>query len=222
MPHRAQFALKTSSGPKSNSKTLNFLWISSTLECFPYSQPARCASGCHYRVRRGLGGGGGSAELLWEALLAGRSCISTIERYQVRRHEFAHRRRGEGFRSGQTHSRQRLKPKRIARQGQFAIVATEEAVKDARLGFTAQLRSGGSAPSCSGHPIATSGEVSEATLKVENRGPSYISPGAVALCSMQTQMSAIISMLEIEDTCRRWSWRARARRASTPWPSEAT
>ena len=159
----------------------------------PYSRP---------RERRvvvtGLGAvsaAGVGVPVLWQALLAGRSCISTIERYQV--DDMRSRIGGEVKNFDPVRLLPaRLKPKRIARQGQFAMVATQEAVRDAGLD-TAQMRR----RKCAlvlGSSNCNVGEIADAAIRVETRGPDHLNPATVSLCSMQTQMSAIISMLELE------------------------
>lgn len=132
---------------------------------------------------------------LWQKLLAGESGISHITRFDVS--DMRSRIGGEvkNFDPVKLISA-RLKPKRLSRQGQFAVVATQEAVEDAGLNNAALRRQ-----KCAvvlGSANCNVEEVAAASLKAENRG-APLNPSSMALMSMQTQASTVVSLLELEN-----------------------
>ena len=139
---------------------------------------------------------GVGVQKLWSALLDARSCISSIENYD-----------SEGMRSrigGEVKDfdpakliEPRLKPKRLARQGQFALVASAEAVANAQLQptYLREHRCGvvlGSA-SCN------TGEIAAAALRVHEKGPNQLSPATMGIFNMQSQVSAVIDQFELQN-----------------------
>ena len=136
------------------------------------------------------------APALWQALLAGRSAISEISRFDVS--DMKSRIAGEvkDFDPVKLIDA-RLKPKRLARQGQFAVVAADEAVRDAGLSAAAlrPRRCGVTLGSAS----CNTGEIAEAALRVDSRGPSQLNPSTMGIFNMQSQVSAVIDLLGLEN-----------------------
>ena len=133
---------------------------------------------------------------LWEALLAGRSCISRIENYD-----------SEGMRSrigGEVKGFDpvklidpRLKPKRLARQGQFALVASGEAVADAKL--QPEWLNAHRCGVVLGSASCNTGEIAAAALRVHEKGPNQLSPATMGIFNMQSQVAAVIDQFGLQN-----------------------
>ncbi len=92
----------------------------------------------------------------------------------------------------------RLKPKRLARQAQFAVVAAAEAAADAGLDNKA-LR----ARQCGvvlGSALSNAQEIAANMRLMDDRGAATIRPSALATISMHGQASTLVEMFELENT----------------------
>ena len=139
---------------------------------------------------------GVGAAILWEKLLAGQSAISYITRYEAG--DMSSRIGGEvkDFDPVKLID-PRLKPKRLSRQGQFAAVATREAVDHA--GLDNQVLRRRKCGVVLGSANCNVEEISTAAIRVENRGSTQISPSSMALMSMQGQVTTLVDMLELQN-----------------------
>jgi 3-oxoacyl-[acyl-carrier-protein] synthase II len=132
----------------------------------------------------------------WQSLLEGRSGIGTITRFNT-----------EGMTStiaGEVKDfdpvrliEPRLKPKRLSRQAQFAIVAAAEAVQDAGLNrkFFRSKRIG----VVVGSSIASLDSVTGSALQIQEKGAWNGNAAAVAMGNLQSSAIAVGESLEIED-----------------------
>jgi 3-oxoacyl-[acyl-carrier-protein] synthase II len=133
---------------------------------------------------------------LWEALLEQRSGISLVTRYDTE--DMQSRIGGEvkDFDPFKLIDR-RMRPKRLSRQAQFALVAGQEAVADSGMSLE-QLRAVRSGVVL-GSAFANIEAVAETALKVQEKGPNHGTAAAVPLINMQSQATALVEMLGLEN-----------------------
>ena len=91
----------------------------------------------------------------------------------------------------------RLKPKRLSRQSQFALVAAAEAAADAGLDNKA-LRS----RQCGvvlGSALSNAQEIAANMRQMDDRGAATIRPSALPIISMHSQANAVVEMFELDN-----------------------
>ncbi len=91
----------------------------------------------------------------------------------------------------------RLKPKRLSRQAQFALVAAAEAAQDAGLDNRA-LR----ARQCGvvlGSALSNAQEIAANMRQMDDRGAGTIRPSALPIISMHSQATAVVEMFEMDN-----------------------
>ena len=133
---------------------------------------------------------------LWEALLAGRSGIGPITRLNLPGME--------SFIGGEVKDfhpakliEPRLRPKRLSRQAQFALVAGEEAVADAGLdGAALRRRKSGVVL---GSALCNAEEIAVNAVQIHNRGAGTLRPTALPLINIQSQAIAMLEMFSLEN-----------------------
>lgn len=133
---------------------------------------------------------------LWQSLLEGRSGIRTITRFDPTGMVSTIAGEVKDF-DALRMIEPRLKPKRLSRQSQFAVIASAEAVRDAKLD-TATLR-GRRVGVILGSAICNLEEVVEAARQVERRGPQNANPTSVPLSNMQTEAIAVADLLQVDN-----------------------
>ncbi len=160
----------------------------------PYSQP---------RERRvvitGLGAvsaAGVGVAALWRALLEGQSGISTITLFDASN---LRSRIGGQVRDFDPEKviEPRMKPRRLARQAQFAVAAAAEAVADAGLDNAAMQAARGGV--VLGSALCNADEIAENAVSIDTRGISSIRPTALTAINLQTQATAVTDLLGLEN-----------------------
>ncbi len=133
---------------------------------------------------------------LWEALLAGRSGIKPLTNFDPS--DLEGRIAGEvlGFDPVRL-IEARLRPKRLSRQAQFAVVAASEAVRDAGLD-NSKLK-GRRGAVILGSVSSGINDAEESSLKVERSGPRSASAVSLPKLNMQGQATALVELLEMEN-----------------------
>ncbi len=183
---------------KSNIKTAN-LMNQPTLELVSFPPVERRV------VVTGLGAvsaAGVGVRALWQALLEGRSCISTIERYQVSDMQLAHRRRGEEFRSGQAH-RRAAQAQADRPAGAICVGGHGGGGRGRGVGHGAVCASA-DARSCSVRPTATSAKSADAAIRVEDRGAQPTQSRRRLACAACRRRCPRSSACWNSNTCPRW------------------
>lgn len=134
---------------------------------------------------------------LWQALLDGRSGIGPITLFDPA--GLPSRIAGEvkDFDPAKLID-PRLKPKRLSRQAQFAVVAAAEAVEDAGLGSnTLQAQRCGVVL---GSALSNPQEIGANVRQMEQRGPGAIRPSMLPMINMHGQATAVAEMFNLENT----------------------
>jgi 3-oxoacyl-[acyl-carrier-protein] synthase II len=133
---------------------------------------------------------------LWESLLAGRSGIGPLTNFDAS--ELDGRIAGEvlGFDPIKL-IEPRLRPKRLSRQAQFAIVAASEAVRDA--GLDNPKLKGRRGAVILGSVSSGINDAEESSVKVERGGPRSASAVSLPKLNMQGQATALLELLEMEN-----------------------
>lgn len=139
---------------------------------------------------------GVGAKELWKALLEGRSGIGPITHFDAS--DLASRIAGEvrGFDPFKLIDA-RLKPKRLSRQSQFAVVAAAEATRDARLAASPPRR--GRVGVVIGSSLSSLNIVAESAIAVHTTGPRYAAGTSLAMCNSQAAAIAITDLLGYPD-----------------------
>jgi 3-oxoacyl-[acyl-carrier-protein] synthase II len=140
--------------------------------------------------------GVGVAEL-WESLLSGKSGIDTITRFDTTGMSSQIGGEVKNF-NAQHLLGSRLRPKRLSRQAQFALVAGKEAVADAGLDEAALQRR-----KCGvvlGSALYNAEEIATHALQIEDRGVGSMRATALPLISVQSQAAAMTEMFRLENT----------------------
>ncbi len=139
---------------------------------------------------------GVGTQKLWDALLLGRSCVSALSR--LKNEELGINVAGEVKDFEPTrHIEAWQRPKRMARQTQFAVVAAREALANAGL-TPADLR-GRRVAVLIGSAVSTIEKVEERALQINRSGSRSVSPAAVAGDNLQAAAVAVTEMLKVED-----------------------
>lgn len=130
----------------------------------------------------------------WQALLEKRSGIGPITRFDTTGIESRISGEVKNFNAVELIPA-RLKPKRMSRQAQFAVVAAAEAAKDAGFmpGAFAAKRIGIIIGSC----IASVESIVESTLRMHEKGPAFGDPGGVLACNLQGSALAMADFFGI-------------------------
>lgn len=139
--------------------------------------------------------GGNSAPALWQSLLQGRSGIGPITRFDSTGLESTIAGEVKNFDPTRL-IEPRLKPKRLARQAQFAVVAAAEAVRDA--GLTAQALLGRKVGIVIGSSVSSLESVAESALRVHEKGPGHAIGMSVLACNMQGSALAVADLLQLD------------------------
>ena len=201
---RSSFYTRRPSGGGLSKLSHDFVPNTTLKKSKPMNQPRWQSADDTYDQRRrvvitGLGAvsaAGIGVPALWQALLEGRSGISHITLFDAG--ELSSRIAGEVKDFDPIKLIEpRLKPKRLARQAQFGLVAAKEAVADAGLDGTS-LR----ARKCGvvmGSALYNVEEIAASARSVERRGAQYAHPTAIPLINMQAQAAIIVEMLEMEN-----------------------
>lgn len=134
---------------------------------------------------------------LWEALLAGRSCIGPVTRFKTEGMPITIAGEVKDFDAGR-YIPATLKPRRMARHTQFAVIAACEALADAKLA-TAELADGRVAVVI-GSSTGTSEIMEGVTRQLDRNGARGVSPATAASANMQAAPAAIAEMLGARNT----------------------
>lgn len=135
------------------------------------------------------------APLFWEALLEGRSGIGPITRFDPAGIESRIAGEVRDFNPAKL-IEHRLKPKRMARQSQFAVVAAAEAVRDA--GLSPAEFTGRRVGVIVGSAICALDAVTESALRMQSKGVANGNPIAVLMGNLHAAALAVADSLSIE------------------------
>lgn len=133
---------------------------------------------------------------LWDALINGRTCISAVTRFKHEDVEVNVAAEVKDF-DATRHIENWQRPKRMARQTQFAVAAAREALADAGLAVD-DLR-GRRVAVIVGSALSTMEKTEERAFQIVKGGVRNISPAAVAGDNLQAAPVAVAEMLKIED-----------------------
>ena len=134
---------------------------------------------------------------LWESLLACRSSVGPITLYKAEGLPVTYGGQVRDFEPTK-YIASTLKPKRMARHTQFAVVAAQEALADAGLKqFELVARR---AAVIIGSSQGTSGVSEEATRQLDRGGPRSISPTVSAMGNMQAASTAVVELMQTAGT----------------------
>ncbi len=133
---------------------------------------------------------------LWDALLNCRSGIGPITRFDTTGLDSRIAGEVRDFEPVQL-IETRLKPRRLARQAQFALVAAAEAARDA--GLSSRDLRGARVAVVVGSAIGALDVVTESALRVEAKGVSRGDPGIVGMGNQQASALAVAELLEVNE-----------------------
>ncbi len=135
---------------------------------------------------------GVGVKALWDSLLAGRGSVGRVTLYKPEGMPVSIAGEVRNF-DPSSYIPAALKPKRMARHSQFAVVATQEALADARLDAE-QLKEYRVAVVV-GSSTGTSEILEQATRDLDRAGSRGVSPATAATANMQNAPSAVASIL---------------------------
>ena len=140
--------------------------------------------------------GGIGYPALWDSLLNCRSGIGPITRFDAA--GLDSRIAGEVKNFEPTRLIEpRLKPKRLSRQSQFAVVATMEAVRDA--GLSSQYLRKRRVAVIIGSATSALDMVTQSALKIQEKGAHRGDPTIVGMANQQASAYAVVELLELKD-----------------------
>ena len=131
---------------------------------------------------------------LWEALLACRSCVGPITLYKVEGVPVRYGGQVPDFEPAKYISAV-LRPKRMARHTQFAVIAAQEALADAAVG--GQELSGRRLAVVIGSSTGSAEHTQEMVRIMDRKGPQGIGPVASAAGNMQAAPTAVAEMMGV-------------------------
>ena len=137
---------------------------------------------------------GTGARALWDTLVQGRSCIRAFTRYNTGGMDLNVAAEVTDFEATKLIP-PRLRPRRMARQTQFAVVAAMEALADA--GLTPAALAGRRVAVIVGSAAGTMEVLEETTLQVDRSGPKSISPVSISGSNLQAAPVAVAELLEM-------------------------
>ncbi len=138
---------------------------------------------------------GNTVPELWRSLLEGRSGIDTITCFSTKGMESSIAGEVKDF-DPLDLIEPRLKPKRLSRQSQFAVVATAEAVCDARL--TNKILADQRVGIVIGSSSPNVGAIAESALQMQEKGPAHADASMVLACNSQGSAIAIADLLNVD------------------------
>lgn len=133
---------------------------------------------------------------LWDALLNCRSGISAITRFDTTGLDSRIAGEVKNFDPIRL-VEPRLKPKRLSRQSQFAVVAAQEAARDA--GLTQRDLKEQRVAVVIGSVTGSLLEITESALRIQQRGFNRADPTIVSLSNQQASALAVAELLDIEE-----------------------
>ena len=134
---------------------------------------------------------------LWEAVLANRSCVGPITLFKSVGLPVTYGGQVRDFEPIR-YIPAALRPKRMARHTQFAVVAAQEAIADS--GRTLKAIPNPRMAVIVGAAVGTSEVVEEGTRLLERSGSRSISPATSAMGNMQAAPTAIVEMMDVAGT----------------------
>ena len=139
---------------------------------------------------------GVGTQQLWDALMDGRSCVSVLSR--LKNDELGINVAGEvkDFDAAR-HIEAWQRPKRMARQTQFAVAAAREALADA--GLTVDDLRGRRVAVVIGSAASTLEMVEEVALQIDKGGPRRVAPTSILGGNLQAAPVAVAEMLKLDD-----------------------
>ena len=139
---------------------------------------------------------GVGTQKLWDALINGRTCISAVTRFKHEDLEVNVAGEVKDFDAAR-YIEHWQRPKRMARQTQFAVTAAREALAD--TGLTVDDLRGRRVAVIVGSAVSTIEKVEERALQIDRTGTRSVSPVAVAGDNLQAASVAVAEMLKLED-----------------------
>ena len=130
---------------------------------------------------------------LWEALMEGRTCIDVFERVGVAGADLGVAAAVKDW-DPLLHIKPQMRPRRMARQTQFAVVAAQEALTDA--GFRPEELAGRRVAVIVGSAAGTLGGLEVLAREVDNAGPRGIAPGSIAGQNLQAAPLAVAELVQ--------------------------
>ncbi len=134
---------------------------------------------------------------LWESLLAGKSSVGPITLYRAEGLPVTYGGQVRDFEPAK-YIPAALKPKRMARHTQFAVIAAQEALADS--GLKSKEMAGGRVAVIVGSSLGSSETTEETTRQMDRGGPRSISPAVSAMGNMQAAPTAIVEMMAVAGT----------------------
>ncbi len=131
---------------------------------------------------------------LWDALLAGRSCVGPITLYKVEGLPVRYGGQVPDFEPAK-YIPAALRPKRMARHTQFAVIAAQEALADAKVDV--KDLSGRRLAVVIGSSTGSAENTEEMVRIMDRRGPQGISPAASSAGNMQAAPTAVAEMMGV-------------------------
>ena len=139
---------------------------------------------------------GVGAQTLWEAMLAGRGCVGMITQYDSAGLPITIGGEVKDF-DATKYIAAAIKPKRMARHAQFAVVAAQEALADA--GLDRRTLDDYRVSVVVGSSTGTSDIVEQATRDLDRVGTRGVSPSVAAIGNMQGAPTSVAAMLGSRD-----------------------
>ena len=137
---------------------------------------------------------GVGAKALWDALMDGRTCIEVFDHSGVGEADLGVAAAVQDW-DATKYIPPRMRPRRMARQTQFAVVAAQEALADA--GFQPEKLAGRRVAVILGSAAATLGGLEVLTRAIDNAGPRGIAAASISGQNLQAAPIAVAELVQI-------------------------
>ena len=137
---------------------------------------------------------GVGARALWDALVDGRSCVDVIETRDGVEINLGVAAAVKDW-DATEHIEAKLRPRRMARVTQFAVVAAAEALKDA--GFRPEDLAGRRVAVIMGSSVSTLGRVEAMVRELDQAGARGVAPNSLAIQNLQAASLGVAELLDV-------------------------